>query len=121
MINKLELLGYILFVIGFLFMLMLGELLGEYFVGHFLTRLPPMLQNPVFPFLCFLIIFGFFVNPHENRYIWAKFIAKLDSEYNQRSWIGSLNGGFMIGFISVWANQNHKFSIWRFMYSLCCE
>lgn len=121
MINKLELLGYILFMLGFLFMLIAGELAGEYFIRHFLTKLPLILQKPGLPFVFIIFTFGFFVNPYENRYIWAKFIAKLNSEYNQRSRIAPLNIGFMIGFISVWANQNHRFSIWRFMYSLCCE
>ncbi|POZ49534.1 hypothetical protein [Methylovulum psychrotolerans] len=120
MINKLELMGYILFVLDFLFMLIVGELAGEYFVEHFLVKLPLMLQKPGLPYLFILFVFRQLINPYENNCIWKKFATEIDSKFHQFSWIGSLNSGFLIGFIIVWHNPN-GLRLWRLVYALCCE
>jgi len=106
MITKLNLFGYISFVFGLFFASIVGMLLGEWFVGHFLTRLPSILQNPILSFFCVAIPCGLFVNPYENRHLWAKLIDKLDSDYEQRSKIAPINVGLVVGFFSAWTSPS---------------
>lgn len=106
MINKLNSFGYIAFVLGLFFAVIVGRFLGEWFVGHFLDRLPTMLQNPILSFFCVAIPLGLYVNPYENRNLWAKFIDKLDSDYEQRSKIAPINVGLVVGFFSAWTSPS---------------
>jgi hypothetical protein len=106
MTNKLKLFSYILFIVAFIFSVTVGRLLGECFVGDFIAALPPILQNPILTFFCVALPLGLYVNPYENRYLWAKFIDKLDSEYQQRSKIAPLNAGIVVGFFSAWTSPS---------------
>ena len=107
MINQLKLSSYTLFIGGFLFAVIIGRLCGEWFVEHYLIKLPTLLQNPMLAFFCVAIPIGLYINPYENCHLWAKLIDnKLASGYEKYSSIAPINVGLLVGFFSAWTSPS---------------